>query len=370
MQNLFHLVSPVGQGILKFPEWLYVRDGLKRNLGQVIRFYRNNPMAVPSSHFLVRLLHSINVPQSQPLERYYDNVDAMALNMSMALKMTSSIFRGQIFDGIFYGPGNSEILIAHSESFNIFDAQRNWEALAPVKVLRHPCSDLGLNLPDGTSTGTETGLVVISINIPMLALQYRAFRLNEITQVDSTNDSQKSIMQFIHMYVLPNMLFTHLDYAVFNRIDNLRKGAPLGESKKGHSFYLTDYAPKCNQVQKDILSKLDAVGKDFSGILQTVPVVTRYDMEELMLLPEMAATRQVLWALVIARLPALAFLFQVLNEGPGARNQSEVNRVMRSMLAYKSDNLMRTMLPLELYFTVQDDIDRITNSNSAEVNHA
>lgn len=361
MQNLFHLVSPIGQGILKFPEWLYVRDGLKRSLGQVISFYRSNPMAVPSSHFLVRLLHSINVPQSQPLERYFDNVDAMALNMSMALKMTSSIYRGQVFDGIFYGPGNTELLVAHSESFDIFHAHRNWEALAPVKVLRHARSDLGMNIPDGTNTGTESGMTVISINIPMLAVQYRAFRLNEMAKADSSTESQLSIMQFIHMYVLPNMLFSHLDYALFNRIDNLRKGAPLGVSKKSHSFWLTDYSKKCDQVYNTILYKLDHIGKDFTGILRTIPIVTRNSMEELMLLPDMAPTRQVLWALVIARLPALAFLFKLLREGPGARNQSEINTIMRAMVAYKSDNLMRSMLPLELYFEVQEDIDSVTD---------
>jgi hypothetical protein len=369
MQNLFHLISPIGQGILKFPEWLYVRDGLKRNLDQVMRFYRNNPMAVQSSHFLVRLLHSINIPQSQLLERYFSNVDAASLNISMALKMTSSIFRGEIFNGVFYGPGNSEILIAHSESFDIFAANRNWESLIPVKVLRHPRSDLALNIPDGTNTGSENGIAVISINIPMLAIQYRAFRLNEILKTDDEFGTQKSIMQFIHMYVLPNMLYSHLDYALFNRIDNLRKGAPLGESRKNHSFPMPDFAQKSNRVQTEILFKLAQVGRDFTGILRTVPTVTSDDMEQLFLVPDMASTRQVIWALVIARLPALVFLFRLLQEGPRRRNQNEVNQVMRDMLRYKSDNLMRTMLPLELFFEVQEDINKITDPTFTEVQY-
>lgn len=365
MQNLFHLVSSIGQGTLKFPEWLYVRDGLKRNLGMVIRFYRDNPMAVQSSHFLVRLLHSINVPQSQPLERYFSNVDAMALNMSMALKMSSSIFRGEIFDGVFYGKGNPEVIIAHEEMFDIFLAHRNWQNLQAVKVLRHARSDLGLNIPDGTNTGTEKGLCIISINIPMLAIQYRAFRENEANLLEERGetDNQKSIMQFIRMYVLPNMLFTHLDYTLFNRIDKLRKGHPLGESTKDHSFYLTDYSTRVNQVQRDILRGLENIGKNFAGIMQSIPVVTKNTMEDAMLLPDMAPTRQVIWALVCARLPALVFLFTLLREGPGMRNQSDVNRVLRSMLMYKSDNLMRTMLPMDLFMEVQNDIDILTNKS-------
>lgn len=362
MHNFFHLVSPIGQGILRQPEWAYIRDGLKRNLGTVISYYRNNPKAVRSDHFLVRILQSIAVPQSQNLERYYDNVDGLALNMSMALKMTSSIYQGSIFKGVFYGPGNDEILIANNDDFNPLEAHRNWQNLVPVKVLRHPRSDLGLNLPDGHDTGSETGLVVVSINIPMLAVQYRAFRFNEIMLKEGTQETQKSAMQFIHMYVLPNMLYSHLDYALFNRIDNWRKGAPIGESEHPHPFFLPDYSDKVNQVQLELLHKLQLVGKDFTGILRTIPAVTANDMEEAMLLPQAAPTRQILWALAISRLPMLTFLFKVLEAGPGMRNQSEVNRVLRSVVSYKSNNLMRSLLPIDIYFEVEDEIEQIVQS--------
>ena len=117
MQNLFGISSTAAQGIMGLPaDWLYIKHGLLRNLSMVIKFYRRNPMAVKSDHFLIRLLQSINVPHSQNIERYYNNVDAVSLNVSMMLKMTSSIFKGQLFNGIFYGPGNDEILIAHNES--------------------------------------------------------------------------------------------------------------------------------------------------------------------------------------------------------------------------------------------------------------
>jgi hypothetical protein len=359
MYNLFNLMAPAGQGVHKDPAWLYVRDGLKRSLGTVISYYRKHPMAVQSSHFLVRLLHSITVPQSMNLERYYDNVDAMALNMSMALKMTSPIYRGHLFDGVFYGQDCPEVLIAHTDAFDPFEAHRNWQNLCPVKVLRHPKSDLGMNLPDGTHSGSETGLAVIAINIPMLAIQYRAFRLNEEMLADINPESQRSIMQFIHMYVLPNMLFSHLDIALFNRMENHRKGAPLGETTKQHPFYLTDFTDKVDRVQEGILHNLQRAGKDFTGILRSVPLVTKDTLERAMALPDVAPTRQVLWGLVLARLPILTFLFSVLEDGPGMRSRTEVNRVLRAIQQWKTDQLLRTMLPVEEYLFAQDEIDNI-----------
>lgn len=364
MYNLFNLMSTAAFGTPKYPEWQYVRDGLKRNLGTVIRFYRKNPMAVQSSHFLVKLLQSITVPQSHNLERYYDNVDALALHVSMALKMTSSINQGKLFDGVFYGQGNPEILLAHNESFDIYEAHRNWQNVCAVKVLRHPKSDLALNLPDGTRSGSETGLAVIAINVPMLAVQYRAFRINEIMINEGDNESQRSITQFIHMYVIPNMLFSHLDLAIFNRLNNRRKGLPLGETRKEHSFYLIDYAKKVDSVQDAILHNLRGRGKDFTAILRSVPLVTKDNLEQAFALPEVAPTQQALWALVTARLPSVAFLFQILEEGPGSNNRHHVNRVLREVLRWKTNNLMKNMLPLEFYYEIQDEIDEVVLSSA------
>jgi len=360
MHSLFNIASPVNRGrIESYADWLYVKSGLKRNLTTVINFYRNNPMAVQSNHFLVRLLQSITIPQSQNLERYYDNVDAISLNLSMVLKMTSSIYSGRLFDGVFYGQGNDEILLAHSEGFDPFEAHDNWENLCPVTVLRHPLSDLGLNIPNGRISGSETGLAVIAINITMLAVQYRAFRLNEMRLTEGSNDSQKSVMQFIHMYVLPNMLFTHLDHAIFNRIQNLEIGAPLGESSRLHSFFLPDYASRMNDVHDTILGNLQKYSYDFTGILRSIPMVITDTADTLMELPDMALTRQCLWGLVISRLPELTFLFRISKDGPGTMNRSEVNRIMRSMLAYKNSALMQTMLPLDVYMEINDEIKEI-----------
>lgn len=359
MFNLFNLMPDVSLGVMKNPQWSYIKDGLRKNLGMIIRYYRRNPTAVKSSHFLVRLLQSITVPQSQVLERYYANVDAMVMNLSMALGMTSSIFKGKIFKGIFYGPESHEILIAHNTYFDPFIAHREWKNLCPVKVLRHPISDLGLAIPDGRQTGTESGVAIISINVTMLAVMYRAFRLNEMV-VSEESESQRSIMQFIRMYVLPNMLFSHLDVVLFNRIDNLQKGAPMGEATVKHPFYMTDYSKQINQVHKEILEWLNKADHNFTGILRSVPAVVKNDMDEVMVLPEMAPTKQVIWALLISRLPVLSFMFRTAANEPGTRNRSEVNRTLRYFERYKSDKLLESMLPDYLYYDLRGEIETIT----------
>ena len=71
MHTLFNLVPRALQGIQVPPLWPYVREGLTRNIAQVISYYRNAPMAVKGNHILVKLIQTVNVALSHNLERYY-----------------------------------------------------------------------------------------------------------------------------------------------------------------------------------------------------------------------------------------------------------------------------------------------------------
>lgn len=358
MYNLFNKLSNIGQGYSRPSDWPYIQGQLKRNLDIVTTYFRENPTAVESSHFLVRLLHSITVPKSQNIERYYNNVDAMAMNLSMALKMTSPLHYGSIFNGVFYGKGNSEILIANTDPFDYNEAILDWENLRPVEVLRHPMSDLCLKIPDGHNVWAEEGIAVININILMLAVMYRSFRLNE-NYITGDRDSQKSIMQFIRMYVLPNMLYSHLDYALFNRFNNHLSNKPMGDVRKKHPFYLVDMSKRVDNVYVELLKDIQRANRDFATMLKSIPVITSKNLEEALLLPDFVKTRQIVWALTVARLPATVCLFKLATDSNGSRNQTEINIVLRNSQLIKYDNLLKVVLPRRLYTEVSEDVDFI-----------
>lgn len=358
MYSLFNSMPEKLSGVLKIPAWNYLQDGLRRNLETVMSYYRNHSMAVQSDHFLVRLLQSITVPKSLNIERYADNVDQMSLNLSMALKMTSSIYRGQIFDGVFYGPQCQEVLLAHNTPFDPFDADKNWRTQVPVKVLRHPMTDLGLRLPDGNDNTTDFGIAVVTIDIPLLAVMYRAFRMEEQAAQEERGENQRSVMQFVHMYVLPNMMPSHLDQVIFNRLHAVLKGAPLGEPRRRHSFPLVDYDDRMNAALDDMLEVLERQGKDFRGIMQQIPMVTDESMDTLMRLPNLVPTQQVTWALSLARLPAMDFLVRVSKGGANIRNRKEVQYILRNIRMYKRNSMMK-VLPPAMHADVSFEMEQI-----------
>lgn len=353
MHTLFNLAPSLAAPVMYAPQWNYIRSGMKQNLDRVIRYYRQNAMAVPSQHLIVRLLSSLSViPVSHNLERYFDNVDAVSLNQSMALKMTSSIFKGSLFKGVFYADC-PEIIIAHDTDFDVQRADKEWENVCPVRVLRHPWSDLKLALPDGKYKPDATWgvgeVAVIAVNIPMLAVQYRAWQRREWEYSALMGDSPRSIMQFVHMYVLPNMLFSQTDYAIFNRLYNGVRDMPAPETNsRAHSFYITDFGDRVDTSQDAVLANLAKVGRSFTGILRNIPAATKTDMDEVMTLPEVAPTRQVEWALAMARLPAVRLMLMLSKWSPKFRNQQELNKLRQSIRSFQSNNVMKSMLPADM----------------------
>jgi hypothetical protein len=360
MYNIFNLMPGASLPVLYAQNWNTVSAGLRRNIETVTNYYHDNPMAVQGDHFLVRLLGTLDIPLALNIYRFYDYLSYSSLDLSMALKMTSSIYKGSVFNGVFYGPGTTEVLIAHSEDFDPVDAERNWETLKPIRVLRHPRSDLMMNILDGSHTSRETGFAVIAINIPMLAIQFRAFLKREEEIAEKTGDSTYSVLHYVRMYALPSMIESHLDYVLFNRINNLLNGRDNHRSLKKHSFVIPDYSDRLDAIQMVILRNLAHVGKTFTGILRNVPALSRKDMDQVMLVPDMALTRQVLWALSVSRFPAIDFMLTASRERPDTRNGQEINRLLQALRNIKTSNLITSVLPSQISDLLQDEMDTIS----------
>lgn len=349
MQTFFETLSPISYGVVRYAEWNYIREGLARNLSTIKNYYKSRVFTVKSNHFLARLINSINVPHSLELERFYDNVDSKADTFSMAMKMTSPIFRGSIFNGVFYGSNNPEILISNTEYFDPFEVHKNWKNVSAVKPILHPRSDLDLLLPNGKDTGSETGLAIVSINIPMLIVQFRAFCMDQMNKPDAESVGVLGVAHFIHMYVLPNMLDAHLDLVIFNRINNYSLGAPMGESNRKHPFALPDYTLRVNNCLKQILRDFENRNLEYEMILRTIPAVTKDTMDEVMLLPDVAPTRQIVWSELLARIDTIGFMVRTGGKQSIVRNRATINYFLRYINVLNVRQVLKVNLPYGLY---------------------
>lgn len=345
MQHFFNFLHPVGQNALRPVHWPYAEAGLSKNLNTVKDYYSIRPFAVKSDHILARLLNNLGVPYNHSLERFYDIIDSRALALSSSFRMTSSINKGVMFKGNFFGEDSDEVLMATDDSFNPFYVFNNWKNVSAVKVLMHPKSDLGFTLANGKKSGTETGISVININIPMLAVQFKAFLKDQKENFIDKGLDSKTVAQFIHMYVLPNMLDSQLDLVLFNRCYNLVTGAPMGSAIRKHAFYLTDYAKQVDSTLNETIEYFRNNDKHYKIILKSFFAVTNTDFEKLFVLPDNAPTKQILWAELLARLKVIELLVKLSPNAGNKLNRSENNLFLRTLKLYENDGSLLNVMP-------------------------
>lgn len=360
MQYFFNTNSPVGQATIVPPSWRHIKDGLTRNYSTVMNYYNNRVMAVRSNHLLIRLLTGLGVSYSHHIERYHQIVEAKSLSYSMGFKLTSSLYRGALFKNVFYGENVTEVLMATDEVFNPYEAYDNWKTLKPVKCVYHNRSDLDLLLPNGKTSGTEEGLAVISINIPMLAIQFRAFLEETYKYFLEDNALLSPASHFIHMYVLPGMLESQLDIALFNRAYNISIGRPMTQATKQHPFYITDYSVEVDKHYTKIVDYLKTNDKDFKSVFETLQAFSG-NFNEILRLPEIASTRQVAWTEVISRLNCIDFLTSVTQDKGWRRNAASMNMFKRTFTMFASDATIKHALPNEYKYEIDRTVSSIFN---------
>lgn len=347
-------------GVTRFSEWKTIQDGMKRNLIAMLEHYRRASYSVEANHLLATLLQSINVPLSLNSERYYSNIFPNALATANALKFTTPFGTGNLFKGVFFNKSITEVVIAHVEEFNMEKVERNWENVTPVRVLRHPFTNLRLQVPNGRYIATESGIAFIAVNVALLAVQYRAFVFSEnFKQSVDKSYVPRNVMQFLHAYVLPNMLESYLDYALFNRMDALANDRPMYYLSHASVINQHNYQPQVDSVYTKVLDVLNKTSYTAPAILAAVPSCSTPDMRSVMFVPDVAPTRQILWSTVASRLPMIRFLTEMSKKDQVIRNQYGLSDVKEILLRLTRQKVFESTLPKEILQPTMDTIHDI-----------
>jgi len=328
MYQLFHERSVSSAGGYRPPEFNRLRDGLRQSIDKIIAYRQSNTRALLDSHLLIGLLQSLNISLHLPVEIYVDKVGDAMHGVVTALKMTSPLSVGKVHtEGVFYRRrgeriGVGEVIIANEDTFDIQDFKQNWRSYDPIRVLHHPCTDLALNVPDGRVTQSLTGYSVISINVPMLAAQYRAWRHERA--IIERQESPRTMGQFLMEVPLPNMLYTHVEVALFNRMMAIYYGKPLPNIRNSHPFALPDWTGAIDQVLTNFIANMLPKKPDFDTLLSSFPTVWHRDYHEVVRLPDLSYVHQMQWPVLLARMEMVAWLVQ--------QNQAQQNERNRQYL--------------------------------------
>lgn len=359
MLSFFQSVSPINSGRVHLPSIDYFRRTYQREHNRVQSYYMNGVRAVRLPHFLNSLLIQSTIPSKYDLHRYAELASIRTPETIRQFKLTSELVFGEVRPSAFYGPEMDEIVVGYDEYFDVEDTYSGWKTVSAVKVLEHPISDLGMYPADGRSQTQEDGLVVIGINVPELLVQYRGFRYEQHVNWIQEEIEPLSTSHFVYMYVLPNMLGSHLDIALLNRAMKLFRSEPLGVSFRRHPFSVTDYSSTIDRNLVKFLDEIHNRPKLYDWYLKNLPSLIASSQEINLQIPGLTPTRQVQWALIASRLRVIEFLVDLGGDRGLAANGTYIGQLKTDLKRLTRDRGLVTRLGRDLGYDVLSIIDKL-----------
>jgi len=246
--------------------------------------------------------------------------------------------------------------MVHDTDFDIELGAAQWRNLQPVRVLRHPFSDMSLQRCTNEYRTTESrGIVVIAINLPMLALQYKMWAAEQSLR----QGARDTTAHFVSMFVITNMLYSHTDVCLFNRICNHYFKDDSGEFIRAHAVYNVDYTGMVDTTIGQLLRVLTRRSLTWPELMENVESLCSDTLREALQLPDIIPTRQLKWTLWVARLPLLHFLVQFTWNNKNTRNQFYMRRLKTELRAIRADRILDQVLPQSVLI----DIDKVIMSD-------
>lgn len=358
MLNIFTKPSDNDRGSISIPGFRVPREGLLSNISRVKEYYRENNFGTKSNHLLVRILQTLHVSLNHDVNKFHDLVTDQAYTMGSHFNLVSPMFKGGVQNkSNFYGDNVDEIIVSVNSLVDPVEAAINWRTLEPLRVLYHPFTDLCCYLPNNISYTDESGVAIIAIDIPLLAIQYREWRLE---QMRIRPDNQQSMRQFIYQYPLCNMLDTQVDIAFFNRVDALLNDSSPPISRRRHPMTLPDYTSKLDDCLVDLLAILIKKRTTYQNMAEIIPMVCKESLLDILLLPDMLVNRQNSWALLLAQLPYLAFLVEMGRLTKSSANKQEYNIIKRQIIRARQDRILEVGLPDDLAKSMYTKFEELT----------
>lgn len=339
MYTLFETSNPNRTPLFYYQGFDSVRRRWRENIIRLQGHWRTSGYAVKSEHVLSRLVGSFSIPLYSDVRKYRDAI----LDLTPRLCMGNGIVSptngtiNQINPGWFYGLKDREYLVSVSEDFNPVTAADNWETLEPLKVLRHTLTDLNMALPNGDVQDVADGYVIITINIPMLAVQYWGWQRNQLET--AKEGSAERNQQFIGQYVLPSLLSSQTTVAFFNRLLGTLNKVPVSEERRVNTLAIaTNYTNVDRSIAK-ILSDFSTHRLTYPELFACIPTVDTDSFLRFMQTPDMVIGRQNQWALEAAYIPYTSFALNLTAAHGNDQNQQERNVIWRLIKRIESDRI-------------------------------
>ena len=290
MFQLFSRANVFDNSPFQYARMDFLRDRLSENYQKFIDLRKWSTGRLDSSHLLRAILSGLAVEFKGDLQEYIARVGGAERRVIPGLGITSSYSRGRLFtEGVFYDC--PEIIVAApSFEWNVMDLWRNWKDMAAVTVLAHPITELDiveLGVINNFGTTAELDLAIVAVDVPLLAAQWVMWKA---ANPDGTPE------HFLTQVPLANALKSHLNVAMFNRVQATMGIKPFIKVRSNLTFAQMDLSGPAGEIAKTVVANITSKAMNEGQILASIPVPFGTNYLDSVNFPDVSPTYQVLWA--------------------------------------------------------------------------
>ena len=280
----------------------------KTNLFEAIAYYKRQVKYVKANHILAQIITMLDLPRPDMSSSYFNAyVAERAEHVARLFKLTTSEIYGKCHPGYCFGNLYKELYLYDASPFDIVFDETHWQNISPVRVITHNKNDLSMLATYGKVTTSESGLAIMSINVRRLAFNYRCFQ-----RWNLSGNHGLSLVNYIGMFIIPNMLKSLTDIALMNRIMSIYYNEPLSEVLINHPYYKANYIERLDKGINTLLTNLDHTdNKYYAAMAEAIPALARPNMDIALILPDVLNTQQNDWVLIYGRLRYFIFFADI-----------------------------------------------------------
>lgn len=333
MYNILNPKNTFDASAFQFAKMTYLHQRVDENYQKLIAERALLPGRVNSSHLLFKILSALAVPFDGDMPKYMQQCEAAETRVVPTLKMTASYSKGRLFtEGVFYSDCPEIIISARNPRFKMMDLWTDWRAVEPVWVVNHPISDMTvieLGVMNSVSI-SRPDLAVIAIDIPLLAAKWRMFK---------STFPDKNVEAYVSGFVLPQMMKSHLNVALFNKLMvylGIREACLV---KSNLPFAQNSANVPADQVIDEVANKLSGKTMTANQILSSIPAIYGENYLTTTGLPPMPPTAQVLWALISLKVDPASVVLAVGKAAGYDRMLHEIMVIKRGLIINREDKI-------------------------------
>ncbi|QXO10211.1 hypothetical protein pEaSNUABM37_00252 [Erwinia phage pEa_SNUABM_37] len=342
MHTLFDTDAQFNHGDMMNQNIQRLRDIAFINLGKSQEYFRSRNLSAQNNNVIVRLLKQFKMPDLTQLSatnvrKYFDDIRNKDYRIGNMVGMVSSTSYGTISKSNFYSDSVTEILITTSSTYEDIKGIA-WTDLEPIKAHRHPYDTTNYGILDKRQILGGEGIAVLSIDIPVLAVQFLQFQ----QWAKAINlKPMPTFQQYAIMYPIQNLIKSHNDIAAINRTIKAYRGIKGHDLQPRQAFWLMDDMPLMDQLIARMVPELKRTPRYWESVLMHMPTLYRSGYDAIRL-PVDIDVRQNRWAWIIARTWLIDFLLEVeYSFNRGQKEGEKINLILHNLGNIKSDNTFR-----------------------------